>query len=388
MNGRPHRLDRSRSPLPFTVHVPCLSSPSSPPPVRRLGCPRRAGRHRARHADGGGGARGGHGAAARVSPCRAAGRARRGGHRATTAAMAGCWRARCTGSTCRCGSRRSPATPAPLTAQVAALARAEGVREVAPDGPWPTLGLVVDAILGTGASGAPRAPAAALLERLLDLDAPRARHRRTDRARPRHRRGARRHRAPTSPSPSADSAAATCWRATKWATWWWWTSDIRRPNPALAAVRHRRVRGGAAAGAARLRSQGRARPRRGDRRRCRDERRRATRGARGVRRRGRTGARRVAAGHDRRRSRRGARPADAGARRLSGDVGAELRALLERADAVVIGPGLGRGRGQGGVRAGVRRAREARRARCRRAGGVAGQGAGARRLGRGARASC
>ncbi len=60
--------------------------------------------------------------------------------------------------------------PAPLTARVAALARAEGVREVAPDGPWPTLGLVVDAILGTGASGAPRAAAAALLERLLDLN--------------------------------------------------------------------------------------------------------------------------------------------------------------------------------------------------------------------------
>ena len=75
------------------------------------------------------------------------------------------------------------------TAQVAALARAEGVREVAPDGPWPSLGLLVDAILGTGASGAPRAPAAALLERMLDLDLPVARHRRTDRTRPRHRRG-------------------------------------------------------------------------------------------------------------------------------------------------------------------------------------------------------
>ena len=65
-----------------------------------------------------------------------------------------------------------PGTPAPLTAHVAALARADGVRDVAPDGPWPSLGLVVDAILGTGASGAPRAPAAALLERLLDLDLP------------------------------------------------------------------------------------------------------------------------------------------------------------------------------------------------------------------------
>lgn len=61
---------------------------------------------------------------------------------------------------------------APLSAHVAGLARAEGVREVAADGPWPSLGLVVDAILGTGASGAPRAPAAALLERVLDLDLP------------------------------------------------------------------------------------------------------------------------------------------------------------------------------------------------------------------------
>ena len=50
--------------------------------------------------------------------------------------------------------------------------RAEGVREVAPDGPWPTVGLAVDALLGTGASGPPRAPVAALLERLLDLEVP------------------------------------------------------------------------------------------------------------------------------------------------------------------------------------------------------------------------
>lgn len=62
--------------------------------------------------------------------------------------------------------------PSPLTEHVAALARAEGVREVAPDGPWPSLGVLVDAILGTGASGPPRAPAAALLERLLDLSLP------------------------------------------------------------------------------------------------------------------------------------------------------------------------------------------------------------------------
>ncbi len=63
-------------------------------------------------------------------------------------------------------------TGAPLRERVAGLARAEGVREVAPDGPWPTVGLVVDALLGTGASGPPRAPTAALLERVLDLEVP------------------------------------------------------------------------------------------------------------------------------------------------------------------------------------------------------------------------
>ncbi|MGH7528113.1 MAG: NAD(P)H-hydrate dehydratase [Gemmatimonadales bacterium] len=61
---------------------------------------------------------------------------------------------------------------APLRERMAGLARAEGVREVAPDGPWPTLGLVVDALLGTGASGAPRPAIASLLERLLDLELP------------------------------------------------------------------------------------------------------------------------------------------------------------------------------------------------------------------------
>jgi len=67
----------------------------------------------------------------------------------------------------------SPAgTGAPLRERMAVLARAEGVREVAPDGPWPRVGLVVDALLGTGASGPPRPPIAALLERLLDLEVP------------------------------------------------------------------------------------------------------------------------------------------------------------------------------------------------------------------------
>jgi NAD(P)H-hydrate epimerase len=61
---------------------------------------------------------------------------------------------------------------APLRDRMAALARAEGVREVPPDGPWPRVGLVVDALLGTGASGPPRPPMAALLDRLHDLEAP------------------------------------------------------------------------------------------------------------------------------------------------------------------------------------------------------------------------
>ena len=37
-----------------------------------------------------------------------------------------------------------------------ALARAEGVGQLAPIGEWPTAGLLIDALLGTGASGAPR----------------------------------------------------------------------------------------------------------------------------------------------------------------------------------------------------------------------------------------
>jgi hydroxyethylthiazole kinase-like uncharacterized protein yjeF len=63
-------------------------------------------------------------------------------------------------------------TGAPLRERMATLARAEGVREVAHDGPWPRVGLAIDALLGTGASGSPRPPMAALLERLLDLDVP------------------------------------------------------------------------------------------------------------------------------------------------------------------------------------------------------------------------
>ncbi|HET9040460.1 MAG TPA: NAD(P)H-hydrate dehydratase [Gemmatimonadales bacterium] len=65
-----------------------------------------------------------------------------------------------------------PGPGAELREAMAARARAEGVREVAPDGPWPSIGVAVDALLGTGARGAPRAPMAALLERILDLEVP------------------------------------------------------------------------------------------------------------------------------------------------------------------------------------------------------------------------
>ncbi len=52
------------------------------------------------------------------------------------------------------------------------LARAEGVRVVEPEGPWPTVGLIVDALLGTGAKGPLRPHLAALVERLSDLALP------------------------------------------------------------------------------------------------------------------------------------------------------------------------------------------------------------------------
>ena len=59
-----------------------------------------------------------------------------------------------------------------LRERMGRLARAEGVREVAPDGPWPSVGLAVDALLGTGASGAPRPGLATLLDRIVDLEIP------------------------------------------------------------------------------------------------------------------------------------------------------------------------------------------------------------------------
>ncbi|HEY8256255.1 MAG TPA: NAD(P)H-hydrate dehydratase [Gemmatimonadales bacterium] len=66
----------------------------------------------------------------------------------------------------------APGTRSELNSRMAALALAEGVREVAADGPWPNVGLAIDALLGTGASGAPRPAMAELLQRIADLEVP------------------------------------------------------------------------------------------------------------------------------------------------------------------------------------------------------------------------
>lgn len=63
-------------------------------------------------------------------------------------------------------------TGSELERKMAALAHATGVRQIGPDGPWPNAGLLVDALLGTGAKGAPREPVAALVARLQDLRLP------------------------------------------------------------------------------------------------------------------------------------------------------------------------------------------------------------------------
>lgn len=65
-----------------------------------------------------------------------------------------------------------PGPRSALTAQMALLAERDGVAVVEPDGPWPAVGLLVDAILGTGAKGPPRADARHLLDRLHDLALP------------------------------------------------------------------------------------------------------------------------------------------------------------------------------------------------------------------------
>jgi NAD(P)H-hydrate epimerase len=65
-----------------------------------------------------------------------------------------------------------PGALSPLADAAAARARREGVRDIPPDGPWPSVGVAIDALLGTGARGAPDAPIAALLERVAELRVP------------------------------------------------------------------------------------------------------------------------------------------------------------------------------------------------------------------------
>jgi NAD(P)H-hydrate epimerase len=61
---------------------------------------------------------------------------------------------------------------APLTQAVRSDALADGVRTLTADGPWPDVALIIDALLGTGATGAPRDQIARLLHRLADLQHP------------------------------------------------------------------------------------------------------------------------------------------------------------------------------------------------------------------------
>ncbi len=65
-----------------------------------------------------------------------------------------------------------PSRPDGVAAAMAARARGDGVREVAVDGPWPAAGLLVDAVLGTGAVGTPRGAVRGLIERLAELELP------------------------------------------------------------------------------------------------------------------------------------------------------------------------------------------------------------------------
>jgi NAD(P)H-hydrate epimerase len=63
-------------------------------------------------------------------------------------------------------------TRSALNEAMARVALADGVRQVDADGPWPEVSVLVDALLGTGASGPPRAELALLLERMQDLALP------------------------------------------------------------------------------------------------------------------------------------------------------------------------------------------------------------------------
>lgn len=62
--------------------------------------------------------------------------------------------------------------PSRLNTEMAARAGAEGVRTVDAEGPWPAVALLVDALLGTGAQGPLRPALQRLVERLNDLALP------------------------------------------------------------------------------------------------------------------------------------------------------------------------------------------------------------------------
>ena len=66
----------------------------------------------------------------------------------------------------------APGDPSPLNRQMANLARGDGVRTVEIDGPWPAVTLGIDALLGTGARGSLRPAVAALVQRLTELGVP------------------------------------------------------------------------------------------------------------------------------------------------------------------------------------------------------------------------
>jgi hydroxyethylthiazole kinase-like uncharacterized protein yjeF len=65
-----------------------------------------------------------------------------------------------------------PGEPSPDCLENKILATMHGVRVIGPDDDWGECGVALDALLGTGARGAPRGPAAGVIERLLRLSAP------------------------------------------------------------------------------------------------------------------------------------------------------------------------------------------------------------------------
>ena len=217
-------------PSPSPSPPPCF--PSYPRPIRRLGCARRRRRHRARHAHGDRGPRGRRGARRALRAPAARRACSSPPAPGTTAATAGCWRARSTGSTCRSGSTALPGAGAALREAHGALARAP--RACAR---WrPTARGPASACWSTrcSAPGRGRAPRRRWPRCSSGCSISRCRSSRsTDRPGSISQTGIV-HGAPRADahrSPSAGSAAATCSRGTRWATSSWSTSAIRRPIP-------------------------------------------------------------------------------------------------------------------------------------------------------------